>query len=62
MNQCVFNFFAVIGQGRRNVERLCRFNPDRFGSAGAFIEGKLHRVDYESWLRWYTPLCDKGSQ
>jgi len=61
--QYVFSFFVVASYGlRRTVESLCRFNPDRLSTAGKHVEGKLHGVEYESWLRFYTPLCARGCE
>lgn len=63
MKQYVFDFFAVAGAGRRAVEHLCRFNPERFSELGNFVKGSgaLHRCEYEAWLRFYTPLCERGA-
>jgi len=61
--QYVFSFFVVASYGvRRSVESLCRFNPDRVSVGGKHIEGKLRRIEYEDWLRWYSPLCERGAQ
>ena len=62
--QCVFDFFAVIGQGRRSVERLCRFNAERWTKSGELIacSGALKACEYVAWLRFYTPLCERGAQ
>lgn len=72
MNQYVFEFFVILASGRRNVERLCRFTPECVGKVFE-VEGErtqyqrvrggvLRTVAYEAWLRWYSPLCEKGSQ
>lgn len=63
MKQCVFDFVVVLGQGRRSVESLCRFNPERFSELGNFVKGSgaLHACEYTAWLRFYTPLCERGA-
>lgn len=63
MKQSVFSFFTVASYGgRRTVEHLCRFNAERFSVLGKFIanSGKLCGIEYEAWLRFYTPLCERG--
>lgn len=38
---------------RSAVETLCRFKPSADGGSWA-------ACSYEAWLRWYTPLCERG--
>jgi hypothetical protein len=59
--QCIFGWFdSMLGQ-ESVVRRLMRFEPDRVdGRNGRHIEGKLYAVNYGQWLRWYSPLCERG--
>lgn len=59
MKQCIFGWFDVMIGQQTVVRRLLRFNPGvRF--AKSYRDGKLNVVSYQSWLRWYTPLCERG--
>ena len=62
-SQTVMDFFVVKEQGRRAVESLMRFNGARHSKNREYVKGSesLHPVDYNQWLRFYSPLSEKGA-
>ncbi len=62
--QVVFDFLPIIGEGRRTVESIMRFNAERHGRHGKFVagSGSLHPLGYQEWQRFYSPLSAKGAQ
>ena len=58
MKQCIFGWFEVMVQQSR-VLTLKRWTASKWTTAG-FTDGRLVEVGYQSWLRWYTPLCERG--
>ncbi len=61
--QTVFDFFVVKESARRPVESLLRFNGERHTADGGLVKGSggLHEVEYSNWLRFYSPLSEKGA-
>lgn len=53
--QVEFAFTVEFGAAmvRKAVESLKRFNG---------VTGKLNAIEYGDWLRFYTPLCSRGTE
>lgn len=64
-SQVVMDFFTVQGEGRRAVERLNPYRPEHLRADGLTLDerakGQAYPVSYNEWLRFYSPLSERGS-
>lgn len=57
--QRIFGWFEEMLGQRTVVKSLLRFRPG-VAFRRSYRDGRLNAVSYQAWLRWYTPLCERG--
>ena len=57
--QCIFGWFEGMVQ-ESVVRTLNRWHRNRWFGNWNYRDGGLQEVGYQAWLRWYSPLCERG--